>query len=118
MSTNEETESLYARSNRNFFFNSLKEKRCPQSNQICLLIDKDQSDTRLNYLTNHLDRCPICSAKLEEMRVFSLKIDSLIPNYQMTEKMADELEIQLKNIKKEARRERAIPSERPWWRFF
>jgi hypothetical protein len=98
---NQGTKFLYSKENSNFYLNAFKNKSCPQSKMTFLLIDKDSSEKKLDKYIDHVTDCEECLKKLNELKVFTEKIDSLIPEPVIPKDIQVEFEGQLSLLMKE-----------------
>jgi hypothetical protein len=110
----EGTTFLYADENKKFYLNSFKKKECPQAKMISLLIDKDESAPKLANYIDHVTDCEDCLAKLEKVKIFTSKIDKLIPDPIISREDQVDFEIQLALLMKEVG-VRAVKYQPSFW---
>ena len=103
----EDSRYLYAKENKDLYLNAFNKKKCHHSKRVFLLIDKDETETKLDNLVLHVSKCEVCREKLKYIRSFTAKINSLIPNPTIPRQVQIEFESQLELLIKEIN----IPSE-------
>jgi hypothetical protein len=95
------TKFLYSNENKDLYLESFTKRECVQSKNIYLLIDKDESERKLDNLMEHVAGCEHCLLKLKKIKKFTSKIDSLIPDPHIPRDLQSEFEGQLVQLLKE-----------------
>ena len=97
----ENSSYLYADKNKELYLNTYKIKSCPQSYNIFLLLEKDDSDNSLNRLSQHVIDCEICQSKLKILRSYSKKLNGLIPSPKISKSLQQDFEHDLSQLLKD-----------------
>lgn len=107
---------LYADKNKDLYLNTFKNKRCPQSNKVFLLLDRDDSEQKLKSLTDHVAQCDVCREQLKKQRSYAFKIDELIPRPTVPRSLQVEFESELAQLIKDfSFTAKPVPSDIGFW---